>query len=451
MSKYDHTGSSGGFKNPEDARAHANETAWKAVCAKLGQPEAMHVRAGGTAEQCHDARKAIRRAINALTISTANRDATPEELSAYDHAAHIVARLDGIIDSAEQNATGPTTWRDSTGRALKQMRNQADFDAHYRSGRRGNADDDVTIGDFFRGVANMPTTPAVRNALSEGTNSAGGFTLPSVVMPGILGALVPNSSLLQAGMPVIPLEQGAKSYTTAIVSGIPTAAWRLEAGAVTESDPVFSGVVAAPQSLSFFFRLSRELLADSANLDAALLAAIGQAMAKELDRAGLRGTGTAPQPRGILNTSGIQAVTNGANGTALAGYANLLSAVQALLTADAPMPNACIMHPRSLVKLAGLLDTTNQPLRRPPMLDAMSMLTTSQIPINLTVGTSSDCSEAYLGDFSKIAMMLRESLSVQLLHELYAGTGQVAFMCHCRADFAVMYPAAFAVVTGIRA
>jgi HK97 family phage major capsid protein len=115
------------------------------------------------------------------------------------------------------------------------------------------------------------------------------------------------------------------------------------------------------------------------------------------------------------------------------------------------MPNACIMHPRSLVKLAGLLDTTNQPLRRPPMLDAMSMLTTSQIPINLTVGTSSDCSEAYLGDFSKIAMMLRESLSVQLLHELYAGTGQVAFMCHCRADFAVMYPAAFAVVTGIRA
>jgi hypothetical protein len=64
-------------------------------------------------------------------------------------------------------------------------------------------------------------------------------------------------------------------------------------------------------------------------------------------------------------------VTNGANGTSLASYANFFSAVQALLTADAPMPNAAIMAPRSLVKLGGLLDTTNQPLRVPPMLEQM--------------------------------------------------------------------------------
>ena len=151
-----------------------------------------------------------------------------------------------------------------------------------------------------------------------------------------------------------------------------------------------------------------------------------------------------------MNVSGVQAVANGANGAALANYANLFSGVQAVLQADAPMPSAAIMSPRSLVKLGGLIDTTNQPLRIPGMLEPIKLLGTSQIPNNLTVGTSSDCSEIYMGDFTKMAMMLRESLSVQILTELYAGTGQLAFMCHARADFAVMYPAAFAVVTGVR-
>ena len=83
----------------------------------------------------------------------------------------------------------------------------------------------------------------------------------------------------------------------------------------------------------------------------ALMQAIAQSFAKELDRVGLRGTGTAPEPRGLLNLSGIQSVTNGAAGTVLASYANLFTGTQALLEANAPMPTAAIMSPRSLIKL----------------------------------------------------------------------------------------------------
>jgi hypothetical protein len=38
-----------------------------------------------------------------------------------------------------------------------------------------------------------------------------------------------------------------------------------------------------------------------------------------------------------------------------------------------------------------------------------------------------------------------------LAKELFALNGQVGFVCHVRADVAVQYPAAFAVVTGVRA
>lgn len=344
-------------------------------------------------------------------------------------------------------------WTNEDGGRVKVLRNAADFRAHYANMQGGapRNGEQIQISDFLRGVAGMKTTAGVSAALSVGTDSSGGFAVPSLVMPQILEALVPASSLLSAGAGIVPLSEGAKQYTTAAVDNIPTAAWRLESGNLAESAPTFRAVVAAPKSLAFYFKASRELLADASNMDAALNVAIAQAFAKELDRAGLRGTGTNPEPRGILNTVGIKTVSNGVNGAALAGYGNFFSGAQELLSANAPMPTAAIMSPRSLVKLGGLSDSTGQPLRRPEMLSGMTMLSTSAVPNNLTVGTSTDCSEIYIGDFTKLAFMMREQVSIQVAKEVFATTGEIGFVCHVRADVVLTHPACFAVVTGVRA
>ena len=109
------------------------------------------------------------------------------------------------------------------------------------------------------------------------------------------------------------------------------------------------------------------------------------------------------------------------------------------------------MSPRSLVKLGAMADTTGQPINMPDMLKPLKLIGTSQIPNDLTVTSSTDCSEIYVGDFSKLYFAIRESVSIQLLNELYAGTGEIGFACHVRADVVLTYPAAFAVVTGVRA
>ena len=306
------------------------------------------------------------------------------------------------------------------------------------------------LADFIRGVADMSTTSSVRAALSEGTDTAGGYLVPPFVMPQVLEALVPLSAVLSAGASILPLDIGAKSYTQAAIDAVPTAAWRTESGNVPQSDPTFRAVVAQPKSLAFYFKVSRELLADGGNLETVLTTVIAQAFAKELDRAALRGSGTAPEPRGLLNTSGVGAVGNGVNGAALAGYGNFFTAVQTVLQSDASMPTAAIMSPRSLVKLGGLIDTTNQPLAVPRMLQDMQMLATSQIPNNLVVGTSNDCSEIYIGDFKRVRFAMRERVSIQKLNELFATTGEIGFIGHVRADVMVEYPKAFAVVTGVR-
>jgi HK97 family phage major capsid protein len=327
------------------------------------------------------------------------------------------------------------------------LRTADDFRRHYST--RGDSQS-MGLADWLRGAARMKTTPEVTRNLSVGVDSAGGFTVPHAVMPGILAALAPASSLIAAGAPIIPLEDGAKSYSFAAVDTLPTASWRLENGLVAQSAPTFRNVMMTPRSLSFVVKISRELLADGINIETALNQAIAQAFAAEIDRAGLRGTGTAPEIRGLLNTANVQAVTNGAAGAVLGSYANVFTGVQRVLEANGPMPTAAIMSPRSLVRLGALADTTGQPLMVPTMLQPVKMLQTSQIPNTLTVGASTDCSEIFIGDFSQFVIGLREQLSVQVLQESYADNGQIGFMCHARLDVAALYPRAFAIVTGVR-
>lgn len=372
-------------------------------------------------------------------------------------------RLSGRIDAENEanqeagNAHGGQNlsgngWKNSDGVPMKVLRNAADIRSHYAAQSRLNgAAPPFALDDFVRGVAGMTTTTEVKAALSTGTDSAGGYALPSVVMPSILEAMVPASSLLTAGAGIVPLDSGAKMFTTVAMDNIPKAAWRLEAGNVAVSEPTFRAVQSVPKSLAFMFKVSRELLADAPNLSQALTTAIAQAFAVELDRTGLRGSGTNPEPLGVLNTTGVAAIANGANGAALAGYANFFSAIQSILQANAPQPTAAIMSPRSLVKLGGLVDSTGQPLRKPDMIEKLNLLSTTAIPDDLEVGTGKDCSEIYVGDFSRVKFMMREQISIQLAKEMFAGTGEVGFICHVRADVAVDYPKALAVITGVKA
>ncbi|MBL8340033.1 MAG: phage major capsid protein [Rubrivivax sp.] len=339
------------------------------------------------------------------------------------------------------------------GRDVPLLRGPEDIRTFY--GSRADSGADIPMADFVRGVANLNASPEARAVLNTGTDADGGYMVPHRLMGSVLEALVPESAVMQAGAGILAMDSmdfGAKTVTVAAVDTVPTAAWRAESGNVSESSPGFRAVVMTARSLSFYFRTSREWLADAVGTDAALVTAIAQAFGKELDRAALRGSGTAPEPRGVLNTAGIIAVGNGANGASLATtkYANMFTAVQQVLEANGPMPTAAIMSPRSRVVLGQAADSTGQPLQVPPMLAPVRMLHTSQVPNNLTVGTSTDCTELYLGDWTRLAYAMRERMSIQRLDEAFATSGQVGFLCHVRADVALLYPKAFAVVTGVR-
>jgi HK97 family phage major capsid protein len=396
-------------------------------------------------------------------------DAQSEDIESFkrkhaDRLDKIETRLSrpGAGTSTERKAPGEQLVEPSTGRPLVVIKAGDDIRQKFLDARSGPGmpaepfgPDDLKLGDFVRAVAGQTTSDMARKALAIGTDSAGGHLVPHVLMPGLLDALVAQSSLLQAGATIATpaiTESGGKTFTWAAVDTVPTAAWRSEAGNVAESDPTFRTVVATPRSLAFFFRVSRELLMDAVNLEEALPVIIAQSFARELDRVGLIGSGTAPEPRGILNTSGIQAVSNGTNGASLATvrYGNLMSAVQAILQANGPVPTAAVMAPRTLVGFNSLADTTNQPLQPPALVRDMRMFATSQLPVNKTVGTSTDCTDIFVGNFDRVRFFMREQMSILRADQLFAGTGQVGFYCHVRADVICTYPTTLAVISGVR-
>lgn len=297
-------------------------------------------------------KNAIREVMDAFNGFQARQAARLSEQDKRMDDLEIVLNRPGAPASRSMQApvASDDDWQAPGGGTVRVMRGPADFRAHYLAQPPAEGTEGVTLAAFLRGAAGMSTTSAARAALSTGTGSEGGFAVPDSVMAGILEAMAPASSLLRAGAGVVPLEVGAKSYVTAAVATIPTASWRLEHGDISQSSPAFRSVVAQPQSLSFYFKTSRELLADAPNIEAALRTVIAQAFAKELDRAGLRGSGLEPEPRGILNTPGVQSVTNGIDGAPLT-WANFFSAIEKILESDGPMPTAAIMSPRSLVKL----------------------------------------------------------------------------------------------------
>ncbi|MBW5285300.1 phage major capsid protein [Burkholderia gladioli] len=321
----------------------------------------------------------------------------------------------------------------------------AQISAHYaQRAKAAGEDTSINMADFMRGVAGMKCSDAVKASLAVGTDSAGGYAVPNVVMPKILDALVDQSALLAAGAGILPVTEGAKSVTVAGIDTLPTPAWRNELGAVAESEPTFRGVVATPRSLACIVRISRELLADADDVSRAITQAISQAFALEFDRVGLVGSGVAPQPLGLY---GMAAVNKIEQAGAKFAYSDMLAAYQTQLEHKAPAPTAAIMAPRTLVGLAGLVDTTGQPLSAPPLLANVRQLATNGVPTNLGDGNAK--SLVFVGNFSTVQYALRETLNIGLLREAYAKTGEIGFLCHARVDVIANYPQAITVIEAV--
>lgn len=305
-----------------------------------------------------------------------------------------------------------------------------------------------TVGELAAAMLFGTKSEAIRNSLSEGTNSAGGYSVPTTILPQFIDKLRSQVQFIKAGAQTLMLEGPTKILR---VETDPAPAWRAELAAIAVADPTFSALSFNPQNLAVIVKASREVLMDSVNIQDALEKTMIGAMSVMLDYACFFGAGTANEPLGLANTSGIGSLSMGTNGATPTSYDDLLDMLYTLELANENDPTAVIFHPRTARTYRKLKDTTNQPLDAPAPLDTLPKLTTTSVPITQTQGTAAGvCSTVLMGDFSDAILGMREVLSLQVLNQTYAGTGEIGFVAHIRADVGFTTPGSFCKLVGVK-
>lgn len=396
-----------------------------------------------TAPQRSDFDAAERRVGDAARMLESVEDALAHKDIDYDQ---VIIATGAPGDARAALIGSPDSYAD--GRPLTRSQSAAGFVR--ARGLIQHGDDELDLGRYLRGVVtgDWAGAAAEQRAMAEGTGSAGGFMVPVLLAAQLIDLARNQTRVLRAGASLVAMEN--QTVDVAKWTGDPSSAWHSENAAITPSDATLSKVTLKAKSLAALTVVSRELVEDAPNVGAELTNAFAASFAVKVDKAALYGSGTDPEPRGIKNTTGVTLQSMGANGAALTNYDPFVDAVGTLADNNETANGGIIVAPRTERSANKLKATDNQPMNRPSMLDNLPFLATNQVPINLTQGTSTDASDAFVADWAQLMIGVRTQLMIEPLRERYADNGQLGFLAWWRGDIAVARASGFVTIVGIR-
>jgi HK97 family phage major capsid protein len=168
---------------------------------------------------------------------------------------------------------------------------------------------------------------------------------------------------------------------------------------------------------------SLEAIQDSPDFGSQLAAARSRSMAREVDYAGLLGSGSPPGPQGLLSATGVNTVTS--VGTPI-NYAEMITGVQWLLEDGVPLgaaTQAVVMDPAVWAVYANLatrITNDNSPLPRSATLANTQFLIASAHTL-----CSPQNQNIFMGDWSERVFGVRMEASVEAL-KLWSHAGNPA-------------------------
>jgi HK97 family phage major capsid protein len=262
------------------------------------------------------------------------------------------------------------------------------------------------IGKAPRGI--YVPMDVLRRDLNVTTDAQGGHLVATNLLSADFITLLRNKMVIASlGARILSGLVGDIAIPGALAGS--TAYWVGESTNITtESTQTFKQVALAPKTLGAYSDISRKLLLQSSiDVEMYVRNELAMTVALEIDRAAINGSGSAPEPRGILNVVGIGAVVGGTNGKAPT-YANIVA-----LESEVAIDNADVGALAYLTnaKVRGKLKTTftNATYGELPVWqngpDGMGILNgyraavSNQVPSTLTKGNQSLSSAIIFGNF----------------------------------------------------
>lgn len=375
------------------------------------------------------------------------RDTETGCLSAEDDAQYArmeadIEKLTGEIARAERVQRLDADLAKATHAPLTSMPGQTgDNPEPVKTGRAANS-----YKRAFWDAMRLNASPLeVRNALSEGVDTEGGYLVPDEFEHTLVASLA-DQNIMRSLAKVIQTTSGDRKIP--VVSTHGTAGWLDEGRPYTESDESFSQVTLSAFKLGTFLKISEELLNDSAfDVEAYLASEFARRMGAAEEEAFLVGTGTG-RPTGIFAASG-------------GGEAGVTTAKPTDITADelidlhyslrAPYRKNAVwlMNDATVKTVRKLKDAQGQYLWQPALTAG-----TPDLILGKPVHTSTFVPEikasaktVAFGDLGYYWIADRLGRSFKRLNELFATTGQVGFLATQRLDGKLILPEAVKVLT----
>lgn len=202
--------------------------------------------------------------------------------------------------------------------------------------------------DEIRWLANKhkadPNHPVYKTAMSYLQNTIGGTLVAPPVQGELIELVRPKEALMNAGATRVPLPPNGK-ITYPRQTGPTTMYWVGENLSITESNPTTGQVSLQARKGAVLVRVPNELLRyASVAADALIRNDTAKSLALGVDYAGLYGTGSAAQPKGLILYAGTNEVIN---------YSGVSPTPKGVAT------NGNILRPEDGYRMIGLIEDRN--------------------------------------------------------------------------------------------
>ena len=287
-------------------------------------------------------------------------------------------------------------------------------------------------------------TPELKNALSEGTDSEGGYLVPDEFERTLVKGLE-QATVIRHHAHVITTSSG--SHKIPVVASHGSAAWLDEGGQYTESDEVFGQVQLDAHKVGTIIKVSEELLQDSAfDLESYITSEFTRRIGNKEEEAFLTGNGTG-KPTGILDaTAGGQVGVTTASSTTITAdeVIDLFYSLKAPYRQNAVwiLNDSTVKAIRKLKNGAG--DYLWQPALKDgdvPTILGRPYFTTPYAP-EIAAGAKT----IVFGDLNYYWIGDRTGITFKRLNERFADYGQVGFLAYRRLDGKTVLPEAIKIL-----
>ncbi len=305
-----------------------------------------------------------------------------------------------------------------------------------------------SFGEFAKAIIGGTKNDDQRRSLETGSGS-GSYSVPLNIQKEIVDMLRAELVLTQAGARILNLEPGTTRIIKVTADNAPT--WHQENADITPGDATFIGVDVSPKTIVSLSKISRELLMDSVNVEAAITTSMINSIKTAIEQAAFTGSGaTGYQPTGLDSWAGVLKYWEAANGASLTDFAEL-TAVDYQLRKRNVIPNGMITSPAGFAALNLLITGSEKnPLVKPGNLATLPIFSTPAISEIETRGTSTTSTTGiWVANWADLLICIRQDVQVEILKELYRGSDSIGFLTTMRCDILPIRPASFAKLGGI--